>query len=137
MAAISITPENIEQISAAALKRHVSGAALTGGLAVYKNTSDGNKLYIADYSAAATAIVEGIIMFKASSGSYGWVASTTGMEIAIGGTSAAGVEYYLGASGAIVLRSDVTTGKFVTKICTGKTTANVLIDIFASGVASA
>lgn len=136
MAAISITPANVELISNVKLQRVQYGEAVTAGQAVYLKTSD-NKHWKADNSTATLANVSGIAMIGGAADSYGYIItpSANGSIVDIGGTVTVGLAYYLGSTaGAIEPKADMSSNDYVTALCIGYTSTNVMINIRATGI---
>ena len=131
MASITVTPASVAKVSGNT-KTVTSGATITAGQAIYKDTADGNKYKAAINSALASCEAEGIALNGASNGQP--VEMQMDGIIAIGGTVVVGTTYVVGGTaGAIAPNGDLTSGKYKTLIGVGNTTARIDLAIKASG----
>ena len=137
MADISITAANVLTAAGATIKRHTSGAAITAGQTVYKDTSASDVVKLADADASdATAVVEGIAINDCASGQE--VDVCTAGNINPGGTVVVGEFYVLsGTAGGIAPVGDFATGDRASFFGVGTTTSNIILRIFNSGVTRA
>ena len=136
MGAISITAANVGEdttyVGNSFIDR-IAGATLTAGMACYYNSADG-RVYACDNDVLASAECIGIASHGASAGQPLRLQRTG--QITIGGTSAAGVPYFVGAgAGTIELLADVTTGKFLSLIGIGVSATKIKLGLLNSGVA--
>jgi hypothetical protein len=135
MADYAVTVADIEIKSANAKVLVVQcGEAVDQGETVYQSDTD-QKFYLADANdGAAKAITKGIALTKCSAAN-GYAVIITGGEIDLGGTAAVGVTYYQSVNpGGIAPVGDLGTGHYVTRIGIGKTAANILLGIEATGI---
>lgn len=135
MADITVTPADVELIDNVAGVKVQFGEAVTAGEAVYLNSGD-NKYYLADASDSAKDAVAGVAISGGSADSYGYIVSTDGTTIDIGGTTAAGTIYVLSASaaGAIAPDTDLSTGDYVSVIGVGSGSNQIVLGINNSGI---
>jgi len=116
MAAISITAASVLPSSTATIDQGVAGATITQGQALYIDTSDSNKLKLADANGTAPAnTFAGIAVNAASSGQKITYCSKDLGGFTVGGTVAVGDDVWLsGTAGGITkTRADLTTGDTV------------------------
>lgn len=126
MAAITITPASVVPSGTSySTESGTAGATITAGQVLYKDTSDSNKLKLADCNASSlAATVAGIALHGASSGQP--VTYQNSGSLTIGGTVVAGTIYVAGATaGEINPASDLTTG-WRTSIIGVATSASVI-----------
>lgn len=111
------------------------GATISAGQVVYADSTDSNKMKLADNDAsAAAATVKGIAITPGISGSYGYVA-TSGSIILVGTTMAVGTTYYLGATaGEIIPEADIGTNDYVSRLGTAATTTQLDLAITNTGI---
>lgn len=137
MAAIAITAGNVVPSgSSYNTETGTAGASITAGQAVYKDTSDSNKIKLADCNASSlTATAAGIALHAAATGQP--ITYQNSGSLTIGGTVVAGTIYVVGATaGEINPASDLTTG-WRTSIIGVATSASVIrINIFNSDTAN-
>lgn len=130
MTALSITA--VRATSDTVTSRVRFGATIAVAQPVYLDTADSeHKLGI--NTGTTTADIKGISMTPGVDGGYGIIA-TGGSIYLVGPTMTVGETYFLGGSGEIVPRADVTSTKIVTRLGTAST-ANVLkLSIEATGI---
>lgn len=137
MTDLSITPANVVWIGGTAMKNGTAGGTVAQGEVLYKDTSDSNHLKLADASAAASAVVEGIALNSAEDGQPVAYAPD-GAQINVGGSTVAGTNYVLSATaGGIAPEADILQGEYVSTLFVGSGSAVVTISINNSGIAHA
>ncbi len=131
MADISITQGTVSKISGTQATG-VAGVTVKGGDAIYIDTSDSNKIKLADNGAQATSVVAGIVLNHTSFAAQPVTYQTNGV-IDIGGTVVVAEPYFLTTAGGIGVETDVASADFTTFIGVGKTgAANIAMAIFSS-----
>jgi predicted transcriptional regulator len=88
MADLSITAADVQPASDTRKKTVTAGATITAGQAVYLDTTDSNKAKLADASAQASSVAEGIALHGAASGQPLTIAIGGGIDL--GATLAVG-----------------------------------------------
>lgn len=115
--------------------KYLMGATVAPGQPIYLDTAAATHKLAANTS-AALAKVSAIAITSGASAGYAYAARGGSIEL-VGTTMVVGATYYLGAAGEIVLASDVTTGKLVTRL--GEASAATILDlsIKATGIVHA
>lgn len=135
MVDVTITAANVAKGTGAQVHYGTAGATITAGQVVYKDTSDGDKIKLADANLnvnAARAI--GIALHGALAGQP--IAYQAGGEITIGGTLVVGGIYVLsGTAGGIAPAADNVTGFFTCVLGVAKTAAILKLGLVSAGVA--
>lgn len=135
MADIVVTAGSVLKGSDATVEEGIAGATVTAGQPVYKDSTDSDKLKLADANASlATAAAVGIALHGASSGQP--LKYQTGGSINPGGTVAIGTIYVVSATaGGIATHAaaDLTTAMRTTIIGVGTSASNIAMKLFASG----
>jgi hypothetical protein len=134
MADITITPGSVLAYADVVPRDGTAGATITAGQVVYIDTSDSNKLKLADCdSSATTATVAGIALTGGSTGQpIKWCSSG---EVTIGGTVTVGELYVLsGNAGGIAPEGDLASLDYVSFLGIGTTTGRIRFSILNSGV---
>lgn len=135
MAALTITPADVNRVSGDQTNEVAGVAGLLQGRVVYRDLADQKRLKLATHTAAASSVVAGILLSAGSTGQPLWY-QTTG-EIDIGATVTVGEVYCLGEGGDIVPYADLGTGDYVVYLGTGKTATNILLSIHNTGIQKA
>lgn len=136
MADLTITAANVLKSAAAGQTSGVAGASITQGQLVYVDTSDSNKLKLADADVSASSFVAGVALTAAAAGQP--IVYLTRGVYTVGATVAVGTAYYVSTtSGAICLESDLSSGDFATFIGFGVSTTQIDFQPLPSGVAKA
>lgn len=137
MADIIVTAANVLTAAGATIKRFTSGAAITAGQVVYKDTSASNVVKLADADLSdAAAVVEGIAINDCASGQE--VDVCTSGNINPGGTVVVGEVYMAsGNAGGIAPVGDFVSGDRASIIGVGTSTSNIILRIFNSGITRA
>ena len=134
MADLSITAANVEAASTAVEYQGTAGATITAGGSVYEDSTDSNKLKLADADALATAAAKGIALHGASDGQP--LRIITEGDLNPGATVAIGEIYCVSdTAGGIKPVGDLVSTEYVTPLGIGTTTANIKVQIQVSGVA--
>ncbi len=127
MADLVITAADVNQVSGNE-GRGIAGATITAGQSLYEDSTDSNKLKLADADASATAACVGVALHAASSGQPIAYAKTG--EVDIGATVAAGAIYVVSTTaGGVAPDSDLGTGDYVTIIGIGDSTTSTSIKL--------
>lgn len=139
MSDLSITAANVVKHTTGAKTRDgILGATLTAGQAVYRDTSDGNKLKAADCD-SATAIIRSCYGILLNGGAAGQPATVQyGGKITIGGTVVSGIVYVLSDTpGGIKPAADLASGDYTLVLGVGisATQIELIENFFAPGVA--
>jgi hypothetical protein len=131
---LSITAANVAVYADVAPRDGTAGATITAGQVLYEDTSDSNKLKLADCdSSSATATVVGIALHGASSGQP--IKYAPSGELTIGATVTVGEIYVLsGTAGGIAPEADLASGDYVSILGVGTTAARIRFNILNSGV---
>lgn len=135
MVDIVVTPASVLPGSNATVDHGTSGATITAGQVVYKDSAD-KKWKLADNDSATAEIREatGIALNGASAGQP--IAVQKAGLITVGGTLTAGVAYYLSATpGGICPVADIASGDYVCLLGVSTSTTVLKLDISYSGVA--
>jgi hypothetical protein len=136
MADLTITAASVLKSASAGQTAGIAGAAITQGQLLYVDTTDSNKMKLADADASASSFVSGVALTAAAAGQP-VVYLTTG-QYTVGATVAVGAAYYVSTTaGAICLESDLSTGDFATFIGFGVSTTQIDFRPLPSGVAKA
>lgn len=135
MADLSVTAADVVAVSGSTVTEDgTAGATITAGQVVYKDTTDSNKLKLADASAEATAAVCGVAMHGATSGQplkYAVAGSLTFSTMTVGET------YQVSATaGAIAPVADISTN-YVSFVGYASTATNLVLMLRASGITHA
>lgn len=112
MAAITITPADVQASGGVKTAVGTAGATITAGQVLYKDSTDSNKLKLADAdSTAATAVVVGIALHGAASGQpLQYLFESGSGTLTLGSTLTTGLNYFLsGTAGGISPEGDLTT----------------------------
>lgn len=134
MAALTQTAANVGVGSITSPVRSVQvGEAVTQGQPGYRDESDG-KYYVGDADNAAKDDVVVIFLTPASLDGYA-VAAFADSKINLGATLVVGTAYYLLASGAIGLHSDIASADYVTLLGIAETADLLAFNPQASSVA--
>jgi hypothetical protein len=136
MAAISITAASVLPSSTATIDQGVAGATITQGQALYIDTSDSNKLKLADANGTAPAnTFAGIAVNAASSGQKITYCSKDLGGFTVGGTVAVGDDVWLsGTAGGITkTRADLTTGDTVIHLGVINSSGKLILNPVAGG----
>lgn len=135
MTDISITAANVVAGTDAQTERGISGATITAGQWVYKDTSTGRYELADNDSATATVRVPRGVALNSASDGQPLVIQKSGL-CTIGGTLTAGVAYYLSDTpGGMIPVADLGSGEYPCLLGIATTTAILDINIQASGVA--
>lgn len=131
MAALSITAVRPTANTEYSLVNY--GATIAAGQTLYRHTDTEHLLADADAS-ALTKAVQGIALTPGIDGGQGIIA-TAGNVILVGATMTVGVTYFQGpTAGEIVPYGDLSTGDYVVRIGTAKTTTEMILSIEDTGV---
>lgn len=138
MADLSITAASVIAGSGASIEHGTAGVAVTAGQVVYRDTSDANKLKLADDN-GATAIIRkprGIALNAAAAGQP--LAIIKGGPVVIGATLAPGATYYLSDTpGGICLFADLATGEYPVSLGIARSATTLAVRISEAGSALA
>lgn len=126
MADLSITAANVLKSATAQTATGTAGATITAGQALYIDTSDSNKLKLAQATSTKYAFA-GIALHAAASGQpIAYV--TQDAELTIGATVAVGVVYGLSdTAGGICPVADNGSGDYATVIGIGVSTTKISV----------
>ncbi len=134
MADLSVTAGSVIPGTGAQYERATSGATITAGQLLYKDTSDSNKAKLADCDAEASAVLWGVAMNGASSGQK--VTIQTAGDFNPGATATIGEVYVVSSTaGGIAPIGDLLTGDYVTILGVATTASNISMAKKTSGVA--
>lgn len=135
MADLSITAANVQKSTGAQLETGVAGVAIAAGQSLYKDTTDSNKMKLADANLSElAATLEGVSLHAAAAGQP--ITYITAGNYNPGATVAAGAVYVLsGTAGGIAPVADLTTGWRTSIVGIGTSTSNIRLLKFSSGVA--
>ena len=133
MADITITAANVVKSTAAVTASGTAGATITAGQLLYKDTSDSDKLKLAQHDGTAIeATIAGVALHGASSGQP--ITYQTSGLITIGATTVAGTVYVASATaGGIAPDADAGAGDYKSILGVATTTAAIQIQINNSG----
>ncbi len=134
---ISVTAANVVPSSAAKFATKIAGATITAGQVVYEDTSDSNKVKLAD-SNSATAVARVVFGIAAGGAAAGQPVRIIREDpaLAIGATVAIGDVLILSATaGGIAPVADAATGHYVTFLGVAKSTTTINFLPVASGAA--
>ncbi len=131
---LSITAASVLAYADVSPREGTAGATITAGQVVYVDTSDSNKIKLADCdSSSSTAVVAGVALHGASSGQP--IKYAPSGEITIGATVTVGEIYVLsGTAGGIAPEADLASGDYVSILGVGTTAARIRFNINNSGV---
>lgn len=130
---ISITAANVLPGAGAVTEDGVSGATITAGQVVYRDSDGSYKLADCNGASATIRTPRGIALNGASSGQP--LRVQTAGDITIGGTLTAGTAYYLsGTPGGIRPVADNTTGDYPSVLGISSSTTVLRLSIKYSGV---
>ncbi len=135
MAAVTMTPANVTIVSGNVKTGSKGGATLTAGQFVYADSSDSGELKAGAVTSAAAANIVGMLISPVTDGKPAFWAGSG--AIITGGTFTKGVWYVLGASGAIQLVGDLTTGQQITWLGYGLDDGTLKVSIHATGETAA
>lgn len=137
MADVTIAGTSLTASTGAVLNTGIAGASITVGQPLYKDSTDSNKLKVADSNvSAAEAAVVGIAMAGGSTGDT--ITYITSGDVNLGATLGVGTSYYLSeTAGGIQPQADLTTGEYVTFLGIGITAALLRVKICVSGITKA
>ena len=136
MAVISVTPANVTVSAPLANKVGVAGATITAGQSLYSDSTDSNKLKLADADVQATAVCVGVSLNGAASGQP--VSYVSAGSLTVGGGVVAGTIYVVSTTpGGIGTATDPAQGDFISIIGIGTATNAILVNLNISGVAEA
>ncbi len=134
---ISITAASVIPGSNAKIVTRTAGATITAGQVLYEDSSDSNKVKLADTNSATAAarVVFGIAAAGAASGQPVPVIREDD-DLTLGGTVAIGDLVILSATaGGVAPSADAATGHYVTFLGVAKTTTKINFKPVASGAA--
>jgi len=134
MASLSITAASVLPGSGASVEHGTSGATITAGMVVYRDTADGKyKIADADSASSLARDPRGIALNTASNGQP--LAIARAGDVTIGATVVAGTAYYLSPTpGEIGVVGDVQSGDDPIILGVAKTTAILTVKIQDPGV---
>lgn len=125
MADITVTPANVEIVSAGSPQYVQFGETVEPGEVVYKKASDG-KYWLAVNTDEAKAVAVGIAVLGGAADSWGYIIGNDGDEIDIGGTvTVADCLVLSDTDGKIMPLADLTTGQHLTIIGYGTAATNI------------
>lgn len=132
MADITITATSVLKSTGAITASGVAGATITAGQALYIDTSDANKLKLADANLSSlAATVAGIALNGGASGQT--IVYQLGGVITIGATVVAGTIYVASATaGGIAPAADIAAGWRTSIIGVATSTSVIKLNIFNS-----
>lgn len=135
MADLSITAGSVLPGAGVVTEDGVSGAAITAGMACYRDTDGSYKISDSDSATALVRSVRGIALNTASPGQPLRIQRSG--EITIGATVVANTQYYLSNNpGLLCPLADVGTGEFMTTIGLAKSTSVLVLNVASTGVAN-
>ena len=133
MSDLAITAANVSAGAGATLDTGTAGATITAGQVLYKDTTDSNKLKLADQDAAATAVVAGVAVHGAASGQpLDYIKGGT-LNL-VGGVTIGRIYAVSSTAGGIASATDVTTSKWVPTLGIGTATSALSVKVHVSGV---
>lgn len=136
MADIVQTPANVLAAVNTPTRDGIAGATIVAGDALYKDSTDGNKLKLAIDTPVASAAAVGVALNGGASGQP--IRYQTGGDHNPGGTVAIGETYFVSSNaGKFAPDADVLAGKFRTTLGIGTTASNIKLAISVGGVAVA
>jgi hypothetical protein len=138
MADLTITAASVIAGSGAKIVSGTAGASITAGQVVYKDTSDSDKLKLADNDSATAAVRSpvGIALHAAASGQP--LSYVSRGPVTIGATIAAGGVYSVSSTpGGICPVADIATGDYNTVLGVATSTTVLDVLIHSSGVVTA
>lgn len=136
MAVLSITAANVSVSSPLAQQQGVAGATITAGQSLYKDSTDSDKLKLADADAQASAACVGVSLNGGASGQQ--ISYIKSGSYNPGTTVEAGIVYSVSSTaGGIWTATQVVSGDFSTIIGIGTATNAIQVDLNISGVAVA
>ena len=134
---VSITAASVVPGSNAKIVTKTAGATITAGQIVYEDTSDSNKVKLADCD-SATALARVVFGIAAAGASAGQPIPIIREDddLTLGGTVAIGdVLILCGTAGAVAPVADAATGDYVTFLGVAKSTTKINFRPVASGAA--
>lgn len=134
---ISITAASVVPSASAKFATKTAGATITAGQVVYEDTSDSNKVKLADTD-SATALARVVFGIAASGASAGQPVRIIREDpaLTLGGTVAIGDLLILsGTAGGIAPSTDAATGDYVTFLGVATSTTVINFKPVASGAA--
>ena len=133
MADITITAANVALVSGGGSLTGTSGVNITAGQSVYKDSTDSNKIKLADADASASAVSVGIALHGSLTGQPITYQNTG--SITIGGTVVVGEVYFVSpTAGGIAPDADIITGKYRSLLGIGTSATVIKLNLDASGV---
>jgi len=134
MPSLSITAASVIAGASATIEHGTSGATITAGMVVYRDTADGKyKIADADSATALARDPRGIALNGASAGQP--LAIARAGDVTIGATMTAGLAYYLSPTpGEIGVVADVLSGDDTIILGQAKTTTVLTVKISDPGV---
>jgi len=134
MADLTITKANVIKGANSTVVNGIAGATVTAGQAVYEDTTDSNKIKLADANGATALIAtcKGIALNDALAGQP--ISYIVGNDLGLGAILTIGTIYCLSATaGAICPAADLASGMRTTIIGVATTTSNLRIALNSSG----
>lgn len=134
MPALTITAANVGVGENANTDIITVGQATNHGVVLYVDTATDSLYKPADADAVDTAKANAISLTSATGTGLPVLVLRNG-DLYLGAILTQGVEYYLGTTpGTIVLKSDLASGDYVTRIGIARTTSILEVDIDATGI---
>lgn len=136
MSDIAITAASVLPSSTATIEQGVAGATITQGQALYIDTSDSNKLKLADADGTSPAnAFAGIALNAASSGQKITYCSKDLGGFTVGGTVAVGDDIWLAPNpgGITKTRADLLTGDTVIHLGVINSSSKLILNPVAGG----
>ena len=132
MADLTITPGSVIAASGSTIKEGVAGATITAGQSLYIDTTDSNKLKLADADDAALYACAGIALNGASTGQpVDYVLRSSDLDI--GATLSVGTIYVLsGTAGGVAPSADLASGDYAVILGVANATDSMRVDISAT-----
>ena len=136
MADLSITASQVQFVTGTK-ETLTAGTSASPGELIRIDSNDANQLKLGQANSAANASVYGIVLNPASDEQPCTVQKTGKVTIGAGASIVAGQTYVCSTTaGKIALRTDLSSGSFVTSIGIGTTDNALLLNIYASGTAT-
>lgn len=133
MADLTITAANVVPGADAMIERGTSGATITAGQIVARNTDNDYVLADANHATVALRTPRGIALHGASAGQP--LAIARSGDVTLGAVLTAGTDYWLSdVPGGIAPRADVATGERAVLLGVAESTTVLRLDIQDSGV---
>ena len=128
MADVTVTAANVVPAAGATLEKVTAGATITAGQVVYKDTTDANKVKLADADAQATALVAGIAVGGAANNQPLFI--VTKGDISFGAIFTAGHTFCASTTpGGIAPEADLLTGDFKSILGVTTSTSNLRVNL--------